>query len=194
MYIFTATIIFVVIISIDLFAGGLSYGTAGIRFGFKKVLVINIMGKILIGSALVAGHFLGTVIPDVVGIWLGFAILMSLGLFKIAQTFLSRSNRVIKDVSFREAIILGIVLALDGVALSLGTAVSGLPFYFVFIVIGTMVITDQLVFMGSNKLGLAFAKKKKSPTSGGLNLDWLAGAILIVVAIIKLFLELYNII
>jgi|GEM_PF-4711932 len=189
MYVFTAVLIFVAIVSIDLFAGALAFGSSNVRMPFKKVLVINIIGKVIIGSALVAGHFLGQVIPDVVGIWLGFSILMALGIFKVIQSIINRNKpNEKKDITWLQSILLGVVLALDGAALSLGTTVGGMPFYFIYIVIAVMLVTDQLVFMLANKLGLYFSNHEKTPR---INFDIIAGVFLIIIAVVKLVVELF---
>ena len=188
MYVLTASVIFIAIISIDLFTISFAYGTSGVKMPFKRVLVINIIGKVLIGGALVAGYFLGEIIPGIISIWLGFSILFALGLFKVVQYFLTRaSDKPLKNISFKEALVLGFVLSIDGVAVSLGTIIGGMPFYFIYIVIGVMLVTDQLVFLLGNHLGLFLKRRQKVRT---MNLNWLAGVILIIVAVVKLVLEL----
>ena len=190
MYVLVVAIIFIAIISVDLFAGGLAYGTARVKVGFAKALVINIVGKILIGSALFAGFFFGALIPEAVAIWLSFTILFGLGLYKVLIPLLKRgtASKTLQPISIKEAVILGAVLAFDGVAMAFGTVIVEMPIEFIFIVLGAMLVTDQVVLMGANRLGLYWSSREKLQSR---NFDWVAGVILIIVAVVKLFLELY---
>ena len=190
MYVFTGAVIFTLIVSIDLFAGGLAYGMQGARLSVKKVFVINIVGKVAIAAALFSGYYLRTVIPEMVGIWLGFSILVTIGIVKIIQSIFSRqSGDTTAQISFRECVVLGLALSLDGVAMAFGTTVASMPFAFIFVVLALMLVTDQVVFMSANQLGLCLLKRGKRRE---LNLNWLAGAVLIVVAVAKLLLELFT--
>jgi putative Mn2+ efflux pump MntP len=149
--------------------------------------IINIIGKIIIGSALFTGYYLGTLVPESVGIWLVFSILAGLGFFKIAQPLWQKQTGGTKEtIKWYEAAILGTVLSFDGVAMSIGTTVTNMPMVFIFVVLGMMLVTDQLVFMSANKLGFYLSKKKHMQK---LNLDWLAGMFLILVASVKLIIE-----
>jgi len=187
MYIIISAVIFVLIVSIDLFACGFAYGANNIKVPFKKVLVINVTGKVLVGAGLFTGYFLGGLMPDEVGIWLGFSILFTLGLVKAVQWYLTRKkiNTVARCITWREAIILGALLSFDGLAAGLGVTISDMPLSFIFIVLGLSLVTDQLVFSGSRYLGAKVTKK------ANLNLGWLCGVVLMTVAIIKLFIELF---
>jgi len=186
-YVFASALLFVLIVSIDLFACGLAYGTTGVKVSFQKIVVINLVGKVLVGSALFAGYYLGEIIPELVGIWVGFSVLVILGLVKVIQSVFKKNNAQILGLSWREAIVLGIVMSCDGSAMAFGTIVSDMPFAFIFVVLGMMLVTDQIVFLGANRLGFYLTQKNRTKN---LNLDWLAGIILIVVAIVKLSFEL----
>ena len=188
MYVFTAAIIFIALVSIDLFAGGLSYGTGRIRIPFGKAIIINIVGKILVAAALFTGYYVGNIIPDVVGIWVGFGVLLTLGLVKATLPLLRKDEKPKQPISFKEAIVLAVVMSFDGAAMAFGTTVADMPIYFIFVVLGTMLVTDQLVLMGSNTIGLYLSKHGKART---INFDWVAGLVLIIVAVAKLLIELY---
>jgi putative Mn2+ efflux pump MntP len=188
MYIVVSAVIFVLVVSIDLFACGFAYGANNIKVPFKKVLVINVTGKVLVGAGLFAGYFLGGLMADEVGIWLGFSILFTLGLIKTIQWYLTRKkiNKVARQISWREAFVLGALLSFDGLAAGLGVTISDMPFSFIFIVLGISLISDQLVFSGSRYLGQKVTKK------ANLNLGWLCGVTLMTVAVCKLFFELFT--
>jgi len=187
MYIVISAVIFVLIVSIDLFTCGFAYGANNIKVPFKKVAAINLTGKVLVGAGLFTGYFVGGFLADRVAVWLGFGILFTLGLVKSVQWYLTRKkiNTVARQITWRESIILGALLSFDGLAAGLGVTISDMPLSFIFIVLGLSLITDQLVFSGSRYLGAKTTKK------ANLNVGWLCGVTLMTVAVTKLFLELF---
>ena len=188
MYVVVSAVIFVLVVSIDLFACGFAYGANKIKVPFRKVLVINITGKILVGAGLFTGYFVGGLMADEVAIWLGFSILLTLGLVKTVQWYLTRKkiNTAARQLTWREAVVLGVLLSFDGLAAGLGVTVSNMSLTFIFIVLGLSLVTDQLVFSGSRWLGQKATKK------ANLNIGWLCGVTLITVAVCKLFFELFT--
>jgi len=189
MYVLTAAAIFIAIVSIDLFAGGLAFGATRTKISFVQALIVNVIGKIAIGIALVSGYYLGRLIPELVGIMLCFVILTSIGLYKIFHPiiFRNRPEKNIKKMTWWQSVLLGLALSFDGIGMAFGTTVADMPFYFIYVVLGTMLVTDQVILLGSNRLGLYLSNRKKALK---LNLDWLAGLILIIVATVKMILEL----
>jgi len=188
-FVFTAAVIFVLIVSIDLFACGLAYGASKVRVPFTKVLAINLVGKVMVGASLFAGYYLGELVPTAVGIWLGFSVLVTVGIVKVIQWYLTRNKPFTPNangISWYEAIILGIVLSLDGDAMAFGATMTDMPMMFIFAVLGIALISDQVVFLASQYLGGKFTKK------ANLNLGWLSGVIIIAVATAKLFFELFT--
>jgi len=181
MYIIGVALIFVLVVSVDLFACALAYGTSKVHVSFFKVLVINIMGKIMITGGLVAGYFLGNVVPDVVSVWVCFAILFALGIVKL----FTKQDTDKQSISWFEVLTLGVVLSVDGAVTAIGATMVNMPIAFIFAVLGISLVTDQAVFIGGQKLGNRITKK------ANLNLGWLSGVILITVAMVKLLLELF---
>ena len=84
---------------------------------------------------------------------------------------------VSKSISVREAIVLAISLSLDGFAVGFSVAMLGVN---VWLVIIFTLITDFVALMFGSWLGNKVASKLK------LNISWLAGAILIGLAIMQL--------
>jgi len=186
MYIAAVVLVFIILVSIDIFACGLAYGAGKIHVPFTKILFMNLVGKVFIGCGLFAGYYLGNLMPDVLGAVLGFAILSGLGLTKILQWYFTRRKiHNAKHLSWWGALVLGLILSFDGVAMAIGTMMIGISLAVIFVILGIMLFTDQLVFMTSLYLGKRLTKK------ANLNLGWLSGVILIAVAVCKLFLELF---
>ena len=178
------------IISVDLFACGFAYGANKVVVPFPKIVVINIIGKILVGGGLVTGHFLGGLMPDSVAIWVGFAILFSLGAVKTLQWFRTRlkkqpNHTKNRTISWRESVLLGVLLSFDGLAAGIGATVSQMSVTFIVLVLGIALVMDQLVFTGAHFLGRKISKKDSH------DLGYLSGLILMVVAVTKLLVELF---
>ena len=189
MVVAVSAVIFVLVISIDLFACAFAYGTAGVKVSFGKILLINAIGKLIVGSGLFIGYFVGGFMPEGVGIWVGFAVLLSVGVIKLIQWLVTRgkANKAIaRNITWGEAAALGIVLALDGLAAGIGTTMTLLSLLFIFSVFAISVLSDQFVFMASQRLGKSLTKK------ANLDLGWLSGVVLMIVSVCKLFFELFT--
>ena len=181
---------FVLVISLDLFACGFGYGTGKNRVPPTKIFVINLMGTVVIGAGLFFGYFLSPHIDCTITEWLSFGILFCFGFLKLAQWLLTKFRNTkkenpaqptdIKAFTWRETFILGIALSLDGFAVGFGATIAtmGLPFIIAAIVLS--LVTDPLVFALGQKIG---GKVKERIH---LDLSWLSGAILIVIAIVGL--------
>jgi hypothetical protein len=93
-------------------------------------------------------------------------------------------------ITWGGALVVGASSSIDGVAMSFGTTVAGMPLAFVFAVIGIMLVSDQIVVMGANALGRTIVKRR---TAHGtvIKTDLVVGLTLAVIATIKLFVELF---
>ena len=189
MYIFFAVILFIMTESVDLFAGGLGYGLARVRVSFWRVAIINVVGKVVLGAALFAGGVVGGWLPNSVAIWACFAILFGLGVTKIVGGALQNGTTAPPrgDISVLCAISLGIVLSLDGAAMALGVTLSYLPYAFIFTLLAVKMLTDQAFFIAANWLGLRISGSQKPYARYG---DFIAGGIIIAVAVAKLVFDL----
>jgi len=196
MLVFGAALLFAVVVSVDLFACGLAYGLGGVRVGFWRALVVNLTGTCLLAPALFAGFYAGAAIPDAVGTWVGFGVLMAVAGFKIVSHFTRHHNRggvgeiISPTITFAGAIVVGLSSSIDGVAMSFGTTIAGMPLAFVFAVIAIMAVTDQAVVMGSNALGRAVARRRVAH-GATIRTDLVVGVTLAVIATAKLFVELF---
>jgi len=171
-------------VSIDLFVGGLAIGASGIRVSFLCTFVINIVGKVLVGTALICGYYLGAVIPEIVGVWCGFIVLCGLGLYKIGQGVrrTKGDDTKPKTLTIKSSAFLGFVLALDNAVSGFGATLGYMPFAFIWVVLALMLVTDQVVFLSANRLGGLLSQKRHRK----INPNILAGVFLVVVAVTKL--------
>jgi putative Mn2+ efflux pump MntP len=151
------------------------------------VLCINLIGKLTVGAGLFTGYYLGIFVPENIGSFIGFLILFSLGIIKTVQwLFSSKKVGQKKNISWSEAIILGFVLSFDGSAMAVGAMTAAMPCAFIVAVLGISVFTDQIVFVASQYIGKNLIKK------ANLDLGWLSGFAIMIVAVTKFALELFT--
>jgi len=180
-----AALIFIIIVSVDLFVCGFGYGASKIHVPFRKVLVINIIGTVMIGIGLFAGYFLSSVLNESIATWLAFGVLFGLGLYKVAEWFFVKRKtpaKEIRPISWRETIILAVALSLDGLAIGIATTVDNWGLVFIITVLSLSLITDIVFFTLGQRLGKRAIKNIK------LDLAWISGVLLMGLAIVGLFI------
>jgi len=177
--------IVVVVVSIDLFACGLNYGAQRIRVPWKHLFVINIVGSILIGAALVVGFFVGHVIPESVGELLPFVVFYLLASFKLIiwlWQYGTPGAVLSKNITIRESFILAVILAIDGMLVAFGAAMDWLSVVFVVSVIVISLVFNIVFFRVGQGLGKTLVRKTN------INLGWLGAIALYIIAVVQLFI------
>lgn len=197
-------------LSMDAFVASFAYGSRKIKIPMLSVQIINLVCSSILGISL----FLGAIVKQFIPGWLTtvicFAILFVLGMSKlldsVTKSIIRRYSNLNKEIQFSmfnfrfilslcanpedtdvdgskiissaEAFSLAIALSLDGLAVGFGAAlgnVSGLAVFLCSLLIGTLA-----VLLGCY-IGNKIARKLT------FNLSWLSGALLIVLAFMKLF-------
>ena len=196
-------------LSIDAFVVSFAYGSNRIKIPFLQINIINILGSSVLALSLLAGIIIKGLIPAWLTIVISFTILFSLGIIKlldsITKSVIKRNINVTKQVRFSflnfkfiinlyanpeaadqnsdriispvEAIALALALSLDGLAIGFGAALGNTSILTVLI---ASLITDLALIIFGLYLGHKLAKKT------GLNLSWLSGVILIIIAFMNL--------
>ncbi|MDR0292867.1 MAG: manganese efflux pump [Oscillospiraceae bacterium] len=199
--------------SLDAFSASFAYGAKGIRIPLLSAQILNVVCSAVLGLSLWAGAAARGFLPEWLAAGLAFGILFLLGLSKlldgILKTVIRRYTRrngknprlrfALFDVRFilsmaadpeeadanrnkiisaGEAVALAVSLSLDGVAVGFGAAVGNVNIPAVFLL---SLVTDTLAVLLGSRLGHRLAR--------GLpfNVSWLGGAILIGLAVCKLF-------
>jgi hypothetical protein len=146
-------------------------------------VLINIIGKVIIAMALFGGCALGGILPKNIAGTVGFLILFALGTAKIV----SKSGDIPPKTRLFDIVILSVVLSIDGVALAIGAAVSTMSVAFIYATIGAALVVDQVIFALANLLAkrVRSIKDKKVPARK-INLNIVAGILIIIVAFVKL--------
>ncbi len=208
-YIILESLILSLAISIDTFVASFGYGLSKIKLPFRSALLISIINTLILGLSVLIGYALGGVISVEFAKWLSFGLLLAIGIFKffseLFKIWLSKKVdknldikmfnfhlmlKVMADtnnadidknkiISLPEAISIALILSIDqiGVGLSHGVA-NAYPYILVIFNLFTCII--------GTLLGTICGKKVSKYIK--INLSWLSGLILIILAVVKLFI------
>lgn len=197
-------------LSLDSFTAGFAYGSNKIKIPFTSVTVINVICSVILGISLFAGSMVSPYLPEWLTLSVSFLILFIIGLVKLLDS-ISKSiirkysgfNKEItismfnfkfilslyadpenadmddsKSISLKEAAMLALSLSLDGIAVGLGVGMTNVNILAVFL---WSLVTDAVFIIWGCFIGNKVAQKLPFNTS------WLSGAVLIGLAISKLF-------
>lgn len=196
-------------LSIDSFAAGFAYGSNKIKVPLFSVQIISLITSGMLGLSVLTGTFVKNLIPPWLGTGICFSILFIIGLIKLVDGFMKSfigrhvnlerhvefsmfSLRFIlslyakpedsdidksKTISSREAISLALALSFDGLAAGFGAAMGNANGGAV--IIWSFIANTLLIISGCN-LGKKIAKKTQ------FNLSWIGGAVLIIMAVLKI--------
>ena len=198
-----------VALSLDAFVASFAYGAQRIRIPYSSAAIISVICTAMLAVSLLAGSLLRPFLPQSLTKGLCFAILFLLGLVKLCdstiKTLIRKHKRMHRQVSFSlfslkfildvyadpekadrdgsrelspaEAASLAVALSLDGLAVGFGAALMQVNFLMVMLF--SLAVGMLAVRLGG-KIGNRAAQKLP------FDLSWLSGALLIVLAILKL--------
>lgn len=196
-------------LSIDAFAASFAYGSNHIKIPMRSIQTINFICSFITGLALLAGNALQQFIPSWLTTGISFTILFILGTVKLMESITksmirkhSQFHRKVnfslfnfrfilqlyvdpekadiddsKQLSPTEAASLAVALSLDGIAVGFGAALAGIGEWEIFI---SSLFTNMIALY----LGIYFGNKIAHKTT--VNLSWLGGGVLIIMAFLKL--------
>lgn len=200
-------LLIVLVLSLDAFVASVAYGTNRIRIPFTSIIIINVVCTSFLTFSLFFGSLFRKVFPQNTATIISFIILFTLGVYYLFESLIKRylenkSKQKIKlklfniwfivdiyidetkadlddskSLSSKEALYLAIALSLDSLAVGFGSALCHVDFplvVFLSLFFGIFAIWVGLL------IGEKFNEKLK------LNLSWLTGVILIVLAVLKL--------
>lgn len=202
-------LLLVVALSLDAFVASFAYGAQRIRIPFSSAVIISVICTAMLAVSLLLGTLLRPFLPQGLTRGLCFALLFLLGLTKLCdsalKTLIRRHKRLHKQVSFSvfslkfildvyadpekadrdgsrvlspaEAASLAVALSLDGLAVGFGAALMQVNF--VLIMAFSLAVGMLAVRMGG-RIGNQAAQKLP------FDLSWLSGALLVVLAVLKL--------
>ena len=202
-------LLLVVALSLDAFVASFAYGAQRIRIPYSSAAIISVICTAMLAVSLLAGSLLRPFLPQSLTKGLCFAILFLLGLVKLCdstiKTLIRKHKRMHRQVSFSlfslkfildvyadpekadrdgsrelspaEAASLAVALSLDGLAVGFGAALMQVNFLMVMLF--SLAVGMLAVRLGG-KIGNRAAQKLP------FDLSWLSGALLIVLASLKL--------
>ena len=196
-------------LSIDAFVASFAYATSKIKIPFKSALIINVVSTTILGIALFFGSIVSRFIQSIFTTSICFTLLLMLGLAKLFDSTLKAllgtrgsltRNYEFKVSDFRfflkvyidntaadvdhslilspkESFSLALALSLDGLAAGFGAGLVSANF---FQIILFSLIVNIVAILGGCFIGNKIAEKTE------LNLSWLSGVTLILLAFLKL--------
>lgn len=202
-------ILLVSALSMDAFVASFAYGTSKIKIPFKSAIIINVVCSAILGIALFAGSLISKFIPSIFTTSICFTMLLMLGLAKLFDSTLkaligpngslSRNYEFeLSDFRFflkvcidntaadvdnshelspKESVSLAVALSLDGLAAGFGTGLVAVN-------LGQIILFSLIVNMIVILAGCFIGNKVAEKTD--LNLSWLSGATLMLLAFLKL--------
>ena len=202
-------ILLVSALSMDAFVASFAYGTSKIKIPFKSAMTINLVCSSILAIALFMGSIISKYIPSVFTTSICVTMLLMLGLSKLfdstLKSILVKSGTLSRDVSFKlfdfrfflrvcldsteadidrsyelspkESVSLAVALSLDGLAAGFSTGL--MVTNYIQIILFSLAINIVAVLLGC-AIGNKVAQKSE------LNLSWLSGATLILLAFLKL--------
>ncbi len=202
-------ILLVSALSMDAFVASFAYGTSKIKIPFKSAIIINIVCSTILGIALFMGSIISNFIQPAFTTSICVTVLLMLGLAKLfdstLKSLINKNCNYCRDLSFRlfdfkfflrvcldsteadadhslelspkESFSLAVALSLDGLAAGFSTGL--LSVNIIQIILFSLIINMIAVLAG------CFLGNKVAERSD-LNLSWLSGATLILLAFLKL--------
>lgn len=196
-------------ICIDAFVASMAYGSNKIKIPIISSIVISIVGSVILGISLFIGGLIKDFLPGTLPITLSFSILMVLGIYRLFEslfkTYIQKHLNKEKSFSFRlfdfnfilqvyadetkadldkskelsvkESLYLAIALSFDSLAVGFGSSLASSAY--IQTILLCFLIGFLAVIVGS------FIGKKLVEKSN-INLSWLSGVILMVLAISKI--------
>lgn len=196
-------------LSLDAFLASFAYGSNKIKLPLVSVMVIDFVCGGFLGFSMLLGNFVRPFLPSGISSLACFIILFAIGLVKlldnITKSAIRRHSGISKDIHFSlmnlkfilsiyadpeksdvdesksisaaEAFSLAVALSLDGMAAGFGAVLGNVNGMAVFL--ASLATGAAAVFLG-DFLGNKVADSLK------FNISWLSGAVLIVMAFMKI--------
>jgi len=172
-----AALILLFIASIDLTAFGFSYGVIGKRIRNTHLIAISTIGTISITTSLLIAFFVGGRIPTYIAEIVSSSLFIAVGIVKFILWRVDKGNELKEFTSFREALLLAVMLSVDGAGVAFGIGL-GVSLWFILAISLISLFTHFLLFKTGFLFGRILQKRIKA------DLGWVGGVILITLGII----------
>lgn len=191
-------VLLIIAVCIDGFAAAVGIGSAGIKIPFRSAVIISFTGTLFLSCSVAFAEVIKLAVPENVCGIISFVLLIALGIFNLLQNFfkeaisrgsMKKSNPAVmffdgtaadtdnsKTISAKEAIALSIALSADSLVtgVSAGLGKINLP-----------LLSTGVFFAGFFSITLGWRLGRKIVSSLKINLGWLCGALIILLAFLK---------
>ena len=167
-------ILLVSALSMDAFVASFAYGTSKIKIPFKSAIIINVVCSVILGIALFAGNIISNFIPS---IFTQFKVSDFRFFLQVCIDNTAADADHSLELSPKESLSLAVALSLDGIAAGFGTGLVAAN-------LAEIIIFSLIVNMIAILAGCFIGNKVAEKTD--LNLSWLSGATLMLLAFLKL--------
>ena len=170
-------ILFVIALTMDSFVISFAYGISKCKPSLGVVIMMNGVCSLVLGIALIAGGFLGTLIPDWVTKQICFVLLLLVGGYKVIAACRKKETvdqTEIKELSWTEGFLLALALSLDGLVAGVG---AGLLYSNKLLLVACSFVAGIAVMLLGWMLGYRcrhFIRR---------DLSWISGACLLLLAL-----------
>lgn len=170
-------------LSIDAFAAGFAYGVSRTKIPLSSLCILTSISSLILSFSLLAGNLLTGLLTPGQTCDISFVILLLLGITKLFDhSCCDQADKADKDqnklLSPVEAVSLGFALSIDSAAAGIGAA---LPPTHIPAAIAASFFMGIFAILGGSFLG------RKISCYVQKNLCWISGALLILLAFLKLF-------
>ncbi|WP_438565474.1 manganese efflux pump [Clostridium sp.] len=194
---------------IDSFASSIAYGSENITIKTSRIVLINFFSTLILGISIFFGSFLEDFLPNGLPSKISFCIFFSLGIYKLFEILIKKYFKKYslhkqplkfklfdinfalnvyldekcadfdnsKYLSLKESFYLALALSLDSLAIGFGIGLYDINFF-------SLLFFSFIFGVISFKFGGFLGRKLK--TKKNINLSWLSGLILILIAFTKL--------
>lgn len=190
------SLLLIIAVCTDCFAAAVGIGSAGIRIPMRSAAIISFVGTLFLCLSVAFAGALKLVVPEEICSAVSFLLLLALGIFNLSRNFwrdiisrrAKKGNPAMmlfdgasadtdgsKSISAGEALVLSAALSADSLVtgVSAGLGAVNLPF------LSVMTFFAGVIFVAAGeRLG------RKIVSALRINLGWLCGAVLIVLAFI----------
>lgn len=204
------SLLLVLSLCLDTFVASIAYGADKIKIPFYSSIIINLVCSLFLGISIFLGDVLNNFLSVNVAIFLSFILLFSLGIYRVFEVFFKKYIRKVcnedkpitfkvfdlkfvlqiyadeikadydnsKLLSAKEAFYLAVALSLDSLAVGFS---SGLVYINYTQVILLCFLVGILCLTLGSHIGKYFANIID------INLSWISGVLLIILAIMRTF-------
>ncbi len=174
------------LLSIDDFAAGVSYGLRKTTIPFKNLLFVVIGSASSLYIFMFLGKYLGSLFNDQIKTYLSFVLLAGLGCWIIFKAWQDRNKPIhefehpkwVKPISIWEYVYLGASLGIDDFAEAVGLAVAGFP---IILTVILLQVSEVIAMWVGSLLGYKTLSRFVTP-----KLNYIPGLTLIGIAIWQL--------